>query len=155
LVPSSDYPGRYLRYRMLKTIQASRLRFPPLLSFNHQGLEILSKTVVYNGLHDHAVPAQRRGRTISVLLAEPKRILQDERVHVPGNFGRSEKGRSKQARCLHCYRDEGVLRWTSFYCVQCGIPLCMPGSRHIRDCFEHHMRQDPVALGNMKRVGTG
>ena len=101
------------------------------------------------------MPAQRRGRIISVPLAEPKRILQEERVHVPGNFGRSEKGRSKQARCLRCYRDEGVLHWTSFYCVQCGIPLCMPGSRHSRDCFEHHMRLDPVALGNTKRVRTG
>ena len=71
--------------------------------------EILSKTLVYNGLQDHAVPAQRRGRTLSVPLAEPKRILQDERAHVPGNLGRSKKGRSKQARCLRCYRDEGVL----------------------------------------------
>jgi hypothetical protein len=35
--------------------------------------DISSKTVVYNGLQDHAVPAQRRGRTISVPLGEPKR----------------------------------------------------------------------------------
>jgi hypothetical protein len=51
--------------------------------------EILSKTLVYNGLRDHAFPAQRRGRTISVPLAEPKRILQEELVQVPGNSGRS------------------------------------------------------------------
>jgi hypothetical protein len=31
----------------------------------------------------------------------------------------------------------------------------MPGSRDIRVCFEHHMRLDPVTLGNMKRVHTG
>jgi hypothetical protein len=117
--------------------------------------EILIKTLVHNGLHDHDVPAERRGRTISVPLAEPNRILQEERVHVPGSFGRYEKGRSKQARCLRCYCDEGVLNWTSFYYVQCGIPLCMPSSRHSRNGFEHHMRLDPVALGNMKRVRTG
>jgi hypothetical protein len=88
--------------------------------------EILSKTLVYNGLHDHVVPAQRRGRIISVPLAEPKRVSHEERVHVPGNFGRWEKVRSKQqALCLRCYRDEGVLHLTSFYCVQCGIPMCM------------------------------
>jgi hypothetical protein len=51
LVPTSDYLGRYLRYRLLETSQVSRLRFPPLLSPNYQGLaEILSKTLVYNGL---------------------------------------------------------------------------------------------------------
>jgi hypothetical protein len=76
--------------------------------------EILTKTLVYNGLQDHAVPAQRLGRTIPVPFAKPKRILQEERIHVPGNFRRSEKSRSKQARCLRCYRDNGVLHWTSF-----------------------------------------
>jgi hypothetical protein len=48
-------------------------------------------------------------------------------------LGHSKKGRSKQARCLRCYRDEGVLYHTSFYCVQCEIPLCMPGSRYSRE----------------------
>jgi hypothetical protein len=64
-----------------------------------------------------------------------------------------KKYRSKHARCLHCYRDEGALQWTSFYCVQNGIPLCMSGSKHNGDCFEHHMRLDPISL-DMKRVRT-
>jgi hypothetical protein len=111
--------------------------------------EISSKTLVYKGQHDHVVSAQRRGRTISVPLAEPKRIFQEARVQVPGN-----SGRNKQTRCLRCYYNEDVPRWASFYCVQCGIPLCMPGSRHSRDCAEYLMRLDHVALGNIRRVRT-
>jgi hypothetical protein len=65
--------------------------------------------LVYNGLQDHGVPAQRREMTIAVALAESKRILQSDPVHVPDNFGRSEKGRSNQARCLRYCRDEGVM----------------------------------------------
>jgi hypothetical protein len=38
LVPTSDYLGRYLRYRVLETRQVSRLRFPPLISLDYQGL---------------------------------------------------------------------------------------------------------------------
>jgi hypothetical protein len=111
---------------------------------------ILSKSTVSNGLQDHAVPTHRRGKSISVLLG----LFQEQRVHVPGNYGRSEKCRSKHARCLHCCRDEGALQWTFFYCVQNGISLCMSDSKHNGDCFEHHMRLDPISLCDMKRVRT-
>jgi capsid protein len=50
--------------------------------------EILSNTLVSNELQNHVVPAQRRRMTRSVPLAEPKWILQEEGVHVPGNFDR-------------------------------------------------------------------
>jgi hypothetical protein len=46
------------------------------------------------------------------------------------------------------------MHWTFFYYLLCGTPLCFPASRHNRDDFDHHMRLDPVALGNMKRVRT-
>jgi hypothetical protein len=139
-------------WKLVKFHVSASLAYPALTIMDFA--KIPSKTLVYNELQGHDVPAQRRGRTISVPLAEPKRVLQEERVHVPGNFRRSERGRSKEARCLRCYRDEGVMHWTSFYCVQCGILMRMPGSRLSRDCVEQHMRLDPVVVGNMKRVRT-
>jgi hypothetical protein len=82
-----------------------QIKFHVFSSHSHSALTIkdfagfLSKSVVFNGLQNHAVPAQRWGRTVSVPLAEPKRILHYERVHVPVNFCRSEKG-PKQASSL-------------------------------------------------------
>jgi hypothetical protein len=150
LIPTSDFLGRHLRDRLWKLaefhVPASHPYSALLMTIEGLTNNILVKSLVYNWLQDHAVPAQRRGRSISVPLAGSKGHFQEQRVHVPGNCGRSKKARNKQARCLRCYRDEGVLQWTFFYCVQCRIPLCMSGSRHIGGCFEHHMRLDPICL---------
>eukprot|EP00873_Tetraselmis_striata_P002686 jgi/Tetstr1/422950/TSEL_013729.t1 len=51
--------------------------------------------------------------------------------------------------------DEGEEHWSSFYCVQCGITLCMPSSVHNRDCWEHQLHCDETAIRRLKHTRTG
>eukprot|EP00873_Tetraselmis_striata_P011765 jgi/Tetstr1/432029/TSEL_021502.t2 len=92
--------------------------------------ELMAKALIYNGLEGDLTPSRPPGHRLAIA---PKRYLDTTDQHTPGNHGRYANGRSKQSRCCRCYRDEGEEHWSSFYCVQCGITLCMPSSVHSRD----------------------
>eukprot|EP00873_Tetraselmis_striata_P024126 jgi/Tetstr1/444390/TSEL_032280.t1 len=89
------------------------------------------------------------------LAIAPKRCLDTNCQHALGNHGRYANGRSKQSRCCRCYRDDGEEHSSSYYCVQCGITLCMPSSVHSWDCWEHHLHCDETAIRRLKPARAG
>eukprot|EP00873_Tetraselmis_striata_P001193 jgi/Tetstr1/421457/TSEL_012406.t1 len=104
------------------------------------------------GLEGDLAPSRPAGHRLAIA---PKRYLDSNGQHAPGNHGRYANGRSKQSRCCRCYRDEGEEHWSSCYCVQCNITLCMPSSLHNRDCWEHHLHCDETAIRRLKHARAG
>eukprot|EP00873_Tetraselmis_striata_P015222 jgi/Tetstr1/435486/TSEL_024391.t1 len=114
--------------------------------------ELMARALIYNGLDGDLAPSRPPGHRLAIA---PKRYLDTTDQHTPGNHGRYANGRSKQSRCCRCYRDEGEEHWSSFYCVHCGITLCMPSSVHSRDCWQHHLHCDETAIRRMKHARAG
>eukprot|EP00873_Tetraselmis_striata_P019334 jgi/Tetstr1/439598/TSEL_028022.t1 len=114
--------------------------------------ELMAKALIYNGLDGDLAPSRPPGDRLAIA---PTRYLDTTDQHTPGNHGRYANGRSKQSRCCRCYRDEGEEHWSSFYCVQCGITLCMPSSVHSRACWEHHHHCDETAIRRLKHARAG
>ena len=53
---------------------------------------------------------------------------------------------ARQSRCRWCLHHEDKESWTTFYCVECDIPLCGPTNRAGRKCWNIHCRCDPEDL---------
>ena len=43
----------------------------------------------------------------------------------------------KQARCKWCAM-QGISSWTTYFCEDCVVPLCVANGRHNRACYEEH-----------------
>ena len=92
----------------------------------------------------------RRVRVVTPRRAVPaKRALADmgntqsEHQHRRGQYPRQRVGKhmkTKQARCKLC-QAENKESYTSFFCRDCGIPLCVPSNRHERDCWVEHVER--------------
>ena len=83
----------------------------------------------------------------------PRRILPAKRVmadignppsrgqHRRGQYPRVRVGKhmkTKQSRCKLCQAEKKE-SYTSFFCRDCGIPLCVASNRHERDCWTQHV----------------
>ena len=54
-----------------------------------------------------------------------------------------------QRRCRWCLHHENKESWTTFYCVECDIPLCGTTNRAGRKCWNMHCRAHPEDLREM------
>jgi uncharacterized paraquat-inducible protein A len=61
--------------------------------------------------------------------------------HRRGHYPRQRVGKhmkTKQSRCKLCQAKDRE-SYTSFFCRDCGIPLCVASNLHERDCWAHHV----------------
>jgi hypothetical protein len=100
-----------------------------------------------------ALLKNRLPRDIDRRVVTPRRVVpakhamadigntQSEEQHRRGQHPRLRVGKhmkTKQSRCKLC--KEGKREsYTSFFCRDCGIPLCMASNRHERDCWAPHV----------------
>ena len=89
----------------------------------------LAYALLNNNMADNR-PLQRRVRLPLVEISEPDKTNQDLSFaqHTLMHLGKKEGTRGQtQARCRHCMVLYGRESWTTQYCLECGIELCIPG----------------------------
>ena len=104
----------------------------------------VSRCLLLNNLEGDAPVRRNPGRN-NTSSSDDDDLPRRDGLHTMEKFERTGTS-ARQSRCRWCLHHESKESWTTFYCVECDIPLCGPTNRARRKCWNLHCRCEPEDL---------